>query len=106
MAKIRGIDDLTWQQLLDEINRGGKFVCFQYCFSIIVLTFRRSTDVYFIRAGENASRHHLPYTLLSLVAGWRGVPWGVIYTPAVLATNLSGGKDVTASILRQIAPTA
>jgi hypothetical protein len=28
--------------------------------------------------------------------GWWGVPWGLIYTPLTLWTNLSGGRAVTA----------
>ena len=35
------------------------------------------------------------YTLLSLVAGWWGFPWGFIYTPMAVATNLGGGRNVT-----------
>ena len=41
----------------------------------------------------------LPYTLISLAFGWWGFPWGFIYTPMSLATNLGGGKDVTAQLL-------
>jgi hypothetical protein len=41
----------------------------------------------------------LPFSLISLVAGWWGIPWGPIWTLTTLATNLSGGKDVTREIL-------
>ena len=40
------------------------------------------------------------YTLVSLVFGWWGFPFGLIYTPMALITNLSGGRDVTALITR------
>ena len=59
------------------------------------MTFKRPTGVYFIRAGESAAMKALPRTLLTLVMGWWGIPWGFIYTPMALFTNLSGGKDVT-----------
>ena len=36
-----------------EIQRGARFVLFQYCISIIVLTFRRASDIYFLREGES-----------------------------------------------------
>ena len=32
---------------------------------------------------------------MSALLGWWGFPWGFIYTPAVLVTNLKGGRDVT-----------
>jgi hypothetical protein len=35
------------------------------------------------------------YALVSLFLGWWGVPWGIIYTPMTVFTNLSGGQDVT-----------
>ena len=37
--------------------------------------------------------------MISLVFGWWGFPWGFIYTPMALYTNLKGGKDITKDIL-------
>ena len=45
-----------------EIQRGTRFVLFQYCISIIVLTFRRALDIYFLREGESAVTKGLPST--------------------------------------------
>src|SRR5438874_10895214 len=47
----------------------AKFVLFQYCISIVILTFRRPSDIYFLRQGENSVVKGLPFTLLSLVGG-------------------------------------
>ena len=52
-SKIRGIEGMKNGELDFEIQRGGKFVLFQYCISIIVLTFRRPSDIYFLRQGES-----------------------------------------------------
>jgi hypothetical protein len=95
---INGLEGLTAEQLGLELQRGGKFVIFQYTISVLVLTFRRGSDVYFVRAGESAAAKGLPYTLLSLVAGWWGIPWGPIFTIGSLFTNLGGGKDVTREV--------
>jgi hypothetical protein len=35
------------------------------------------------------------FSLVSLLLGWWGVPWGLIWTPMTIFTNLSGGQDVT-----------
>ena len=104
MVDIRGIDQMTRSQIAEEVRRGGKFVYFEYCFSIVILTFKQSTDIYFIRSGESQLRYHWPYTLLSLMLGWWGFPWGFIYTPMALYTNFSGGKDVTAVVTRPSVP--
>lgn len=96
--KIHGIEGKTPQQLQFEIQRGAKLVCYQYAISILVMSFRRSSDVYFIPAGESGVSKSLPWTLVSLVAGWWGIPWGPIFTIQSLVTNLRGGKDVTAEL--------
>src|SRR5260370_2913388 len=96
--KIRGLEGMKQGELEFEIQRGAKFVLFQYCISVIVLTFRRPSDIYFLRQGENAAVKGLPFTLLSLVAGWSGIPWGPIYTIQSVYNNTRGGKDVTQSV--------
>lgn len=97
--KIQGLGEMTFDELQFELDRGGKFVIFEYCVSILILTFKKPTDVYFIRGGESAAGRSLGYSLVSLVAGWWGFPWGPIYTISSLVTNLGGGKDVTSEVL-------
>jgi hypothetical protein len=63
------------------------------------MTFKRPTDVYFIRAGEGTVGKSIGFTLVSLVVGWWGIPWGPIYTIGSLFTNLSGGKNVTNEVI-------
>ena len=101
-SKIRGIERMKNGELDFEIQRGGKFVLFQYCISIIVLTFRRPSDIYFLRQGESGVTKGLPFTLLSLVAGWWGIPWGPIYTIQSVYNNSRGGKDVTQAVVNSL----
>ena len=105
-TKIRGIEGMKYGELDFEIQRGAKFVLFQYCISIIVVTFRRPSDIYLLRQGENAAVKGLPFTLLSLVAGWWGIPWGPIYTIQSVYNNSRGGKDVTQSVVSSLASSA
>ena len=99
---IIGIDGMTRQQLADEIQRGGKFVIYQYCISIILLTFKRPSDIYFIRAEESAIKKGLSFTAISLFLGWWGIPWGPIYTIGAFANNFGGGKNVTQEVLNSL----
>jgi hypothetical protein len=94
---------MTFDQLRFELDRGGKFVVFEYCVSILILTFKNPTDIYFIREGESAAGRSFGYSLVSLVMGWWGFPWGPIYTISSLATNLGGGRDVTEDVLAALA---
>jgi hypothetical protein len=100
---IVGAENLSDAEIQGELQRGARLVVFEYCISIVVMTFKRSTDVHLIRPGQSAVMKGLPWTLLSLLLGWWGFPWGVIYTPAALMRNLSGGRDVTDLVLAQIA---
>jgi len=100
--KIVGIEGMSPDRLQFEIQRGAKLVYFQYCVSIVLMTFRRSSDIYFIPAGESSVKKGLPWTLLSFIAGWWGIPWGPIFTVQAFATNFKGGKDVTAEFAARL----
>ena len=102
MAVIKNIEGLTVDDLNRELSNGAKFVIFRYCISVVILTFKRSSDIYFIKAGESTVKHSLPFTLLTLITGWWGIPWGPIHTIGSLYSNISGGKDVTQEVLRSI----
>lgn len=96
--KIQGIEGMSPDRLQFEIQRGAKLVIYQYAISVLVMSFRRSSDIYFIPAGESAVTKGLQWSLISLVAGWWGIPWGPIFTIQSLVTNFKGGKDVTTEL--------
>jgi len=102
MAQIQNIQGMTVDELNRELERGGKFVIFQYCFSVIIMTFKRGSDVYFIRSGESTIKHSIGYTLLTFFVGWWGIPWGPVYTIGSIFTNLTGGKDVTQEVINSL----
>ena len=103
MAKIAGIENMTVGQVAEGVKAGGRFVIFEYCFSILIMTFKRSSGIYYIPPGHGTISHSFPFTLVSLLFGWWGIPWGFIYTPMALATNFKGGKDVTNAVMASIA---
>jgi hypothetical protein len=101
---IKGTEGMSDAEIVADVEKGGRFVCYMYCFSILIMTFRRGTGVYYIRSGGSAVVKGLPWTLLTFVRGLWGFPWGPIYSIQCLYKNLSGGHDVTANIVRP--PTA
>ncbi len=104
--KIIGMEGLTDEQIDAELRNGAKFVIFSYVISVLIMTYKRPTDVYFIRAGESAVGKALPFIAISLALGWWGFPFGLIYTPWSIVENLGGGKDVTSQLLASIGKTA
>lgn len=102
MAQIKNIEGLSISDLNTELSRGGKFVVYQYCISIVVMTFKRSSSIYFIRAGESGFKHSIGLSILTFVFGWWGIPWGPIYTIGSLVTNIGGGKNVTNEVIASL----
>lgn len=99
IMKIQNLENLTIDQVNRELAQGAKFVIYPFTISIIVMTFRRSSDIYFIKAGESGLIKGLPFTFITFFLGWWGIPWGPIYSIGSLYSNLSGGKDVTKEVL-------
>ncbi len=99
MSKIVGLEGVSHEELAQELDRGAKFVVYEYCLSFLVITFTRGTNVYFVRSGESRLVRGLPWTFVSLAFGWWGFPFGLIFTPISIGKNLLGGKDVTGEIL-------
>lgn len=88
-------------ELERQVLEGGRFVIFQYCFSVLVMTFKRPSPLMFLRGDEDGARHAVNYSLISLAAGWWGIPWGPIWTIATVISNARGGKDLTAAVLTE-----
>jgi hypothetical protein len=96
---IKNIDGLSVAQIQSMVSQGGKFVVFPYTISILVMTFQRSSDIYFIQPGEGTAKYSWGFALTNLVLGWWGFPWGPIYTIGAIHKHIIGGKEVTAEVM-------
>jgi hypothetical protein len=90
---------------LVETDDKKRWVVFEYCISLVAVTFRRTSRPYHVKP-KWAWLHGLPYVGISLLFGWWGLPWGVIYTPITVFANLSGGCDITAQVRELDCPDA
>ncbi len=90
---------MTPSEIALEVQRGARFVVYQYCVSIIVITFRRASPPQFVPAGESRAKVGLPWTLLTALVGWWGFPFGLVWTPMAIYKNAKGGIDVTRQVL-------
>ncbi len=97
---IAGIEGMTAEQINMDLRAGARFVVFQYCISVLVVSFKRVSSIHFIRAGESAFGKGALFSLCSLVLGWWGIPWGPIWTISTIFRNARGGLDVTAEVVR------
>jgi len=99
MAAIKNMEGLTDEQINHELQRGARFVHFQYTVSIIIMTFKRGSDIYFIKSDESSAKYSWKYSLLTFFLGWWGIPFGPIYSVSSLYRNFTGGKDITQEVL-------
>lgn len=100
--KIQGTEGMSAENIRDEINRGGRVVGYLYCVSIVLMTFKQGTGLRLIKAGHSPAAASWPYTALTLLLGWWGIPWGPIYSIECLYKNSCGGIDVTEEVLRAL----
>lgn len=99
MAAIRNIGRMTIGEMREQVKRGGRFVVYEYVISMLVITRRRASPVYYIPPGVPATRFHWPYSLVTLALGWWAFPWGPAFTVGAVRDNLQGGRDVTAKTI-------
>ena len=100
---IRGTEGLSPADVQAEIARGARFVAYQYCVSLAVVTLKRVSSIHYLKPGQNGFVPGFLWSFFSLIVGWWGIPWGPIYTIGALWTNLRGGIDVTASVAADLA---
>ena len=102
--KVNGIDGIPPEQIVDEIRRGAKFVIYEYCISVFIVTVRKDSEVFYIRPGQSRVSGGTGFTAMSLLTGWFGFPHGPIYTITSVMTNLRGGRDVTMQVAAMLFP--
>lgn len=85
-------------EMIFELGRGARFVYFDYVISVLVMTYRRNSPVFFLKPGDNAITWGWRYAMLSFFFGWWGIPHGLICTPGAITRSLRGGHDISAKI--------
>lgn len=102
-SKLLIEENLTAEKLQSEIDRGAKFVSFQYCISLfLAVTLRRFSPAILVKNEQSAKKYQIKYNFISLIFGWWGIPWGPYYTFKSVALNNKGGLDVTEDIMMNL----
>ncbi len=91
IKKSQGLSDLEIYNMLDK---GAKIVQYSYAISIIVMTFSLNTKPYLIPKGKNGKKEGIIFSIITILLGWWGIPWGPVRSIRALITNYSGGKKV------------
>src|SRR5436190_18292093 len=79
-----------------------RFVVYRYALSMFFFTYYGASEPIAVVPGRSGWLRGLPYSLLSVLFGWWGLPWGPIRTVQALIANFGGGEDVTAVRSKQV----
>ncbi|MBI5372237.1 MAG: hypothetical protein HZA79_09475 [Sphingobacteriales bacterium] len=101
--KIKNIEGLSAHDIMQEAEQGARFVYFTYTISLVVVTFKRTSDVFLVRKGESRLKRKWPYILITVLFGCWGIPFGPKYSLQAIRTNIRGGKDVTDEVVSTVA---
>jgi len=97
---LAGTEGMTLGDIELDVLKGGRFLRYHWNISVIVLSFRKSTTLSYVRSDRSAGLGALGWGTFSLFFGWWGFPWGIVYTPLSLWHNTRGGTDHTHEVLK------
>ena len=96
-AKIYGLKGMTVTEIIEEIEKGGRFVVFKSCVSAVFVSEMKNSDIYFIKVDNPFIKVHWPITLKTILFGWWSIA-GFFWTISCLITNFKGGIDLTPDV--------
>ncbi|MCI0703599.1 MAG: hypothetical protein L0241_21165 [Planctomycetia bacterium] len=98
LIPIRGSRPLFAEEVRTRLDAGARCVRFEFCISLLVITFRRQSPVYLTNSWQERYLRGLGYSLLALLLGPWGVPWGVLWTLWAIWVNTTGGADCSDAV--------
>lgn len=102
LITLRGTRPLFDEELRTRVAAGARCVRFEFCFSLLFVTIRRQSPVYLTSSWEQRYLRGLGYSVLALLLGPWGIPWGLLWTPWAVWVNATGGVDCTGEILARL----
>lgn len=67
---------------------------YECCYSVIFFT-SKNRSPFLLMGSSQQKRTAVIYTILTLLFGWWGIPWGFLWPPAIIASNICGGLKLT-----------
>ena len=86
-------------QVEEDVMRGGRFRVFVWNFSALIVSFRRASPLSYTRSTDVVGAKAWCWSIPSMILGWWGFPWGIIFTITSLYRNCHGGRDLTQEVL-------
>ncbi|MCX8138913.1 MAG: hypothetical protein WHU94_07725 [Thermogemmata sp.] len=72
-----------------------RWVCYEICYSFVLATVVCRSRPVATHSWKQRLSYGIGYSLLALLLGPWGIPWGIFHTLRIIGINLTGGIDVT-----------
>jgi hypothetical protein len=105
LLQLRGTRPLFGEELRTRILDGARCVRFEFCFSFVFVTIRQQSPVYLTHSWQERYLRGLWFSVISLLFGLWGVPWGLLWVPWAVWVNTTGGVDCTDEVLAWLGTT-
>lgn len=92
--KIKNAKNINDLEIYRRLENGSSLVQYSYTISVIAFTFSRGTKLYLLNPGDKGIKQGIVFSIITLLLGWWGIPFGPIRTINSLRINFSGGKKV------------
>lgn len=102
LIPLAGTRPLFSEEVRTRVAAGARLVRFEFCFSLLLFTIRRQSAIYLTESWQERYLRGLGYSILALLLGPWGVPWGLVWTPWAVWVNLTGGVDETDAFLAEL----
>jgi hypothetical protein len=102
LIPLAGTGPLFPEEVRTRVAAGARLVRFEFCFSLLLFTVRRQSSIYLTESWQERYLRGLGYSILALLLGPWGVPWGLVWTPWAVWVNLTGGVDETDALLAEL----
>lgn len=100
LAKYAPAEKKTYTSVVDQVMDGTRFVTIPFVISIVILSFQRNMGgVHEVRTGAYPIGKMVPAALITILVGFWGLPFGVIYSILTCFYLWKGGRDATLEVL-------
>jgi hypothetical protein len=100
---VRGIENLTLGDLIEQVKQGGRFVVYHWCIGVGLGVRELPSAVRFVGPDARTAGWGGWRAIATMLTGWWAIPAGPGTTIRCLRENFAGGRDVTAVVLKALA---
>lgn len=103
LAKYAPREEKTYSSVVDQVMDGNRYVTIPFVVSIVIMSFQRQMGgVHVVGNGSFPTGPLVGASLITVLFGWWGIPFGIIFSFVSCFHLFKGGRDVTFLVLENV----